>query len=696
MNQPTFFKKYGIVSRMASVPKHPHHDDKHSRHAADLSHHVQRLGFSIDNIDPTADPRQDFYRFAAGGWLDQAVIPDEDAQIGGFIGLFHLLNEQILALLQDAAENSADEPPGTVVQQVGDFYASAMDVERLEALGFDPLQPELARIEDIANITDLAGVLPHLTLISGKPLLLTPAVIPDRTRSDMNQLQLYPGQLSLPQRDFYVNEAFAPVLEAFVAHIIEMLELAGVASEDAASQAQAILYLEKALAAATLSPVEAADPAAQYHKMAVSDLLPLAPLFDFDAYFAGLDLSLDGEINIAEPKYIEALNGLLAERPLDDFKHYLRWRLINALSTFLSPAIAERTLDFFMKKLQGKSKLMPREKRVASQLQHDFGHPVAQLYVREYFSEETKTQVEEIVSHVKAQFKSRLETNPWLDDPTRSFALEKLDRMQINVGYPEKWVDYSSLQIRRDDYLGNQMRLSQFDIKRNLAKRGQPVVTEEFNIGGSTLPTDINAAYQPQANKIEICAAILQPPFFYPDLDMAVNYGAIGAVIGHEITHGFDSIGRRFDARGNMTDWWTPGDSEEFSEMTGMLVEQFNGYEVLPDLYCNGQLTVTENTADLGGVTLAFEALREALANEPAEEIDGYTPEQRFFISWAQLWMSKTRPEILQQLINADPHAPSAFRTTGALVNLDAFFETFDIHPGDAMWREEADRVVIW
>ena len=696
MSQSTLSDKFGQVSQFASVPKHPHHDDKHSRHATDLSHHTERLGFSIDNLDPTADPRQDFYRFAAGGWLDQAVIPDEDAQVGGFIGLFHLLNEQILSLLQDAADQSADEPEGTIVQQVGDLFASAMDVERLEALGFDPLQPDLERIEAIADLSDLPGALAHLINVSGQPVLITTGVVPDKKQSDLNLMQLYPGQLSLPSRDYYVNEAFAPVLEAFVEHVAQMLQLAGIAPDDAASQGQAIVSLEKALASATLSPVEAADPAAQYHKMPVSELPNLAPLFDFDAYFAALGSTLDGDINVAEPPYLEALNGLLAERPLNVFKDYLRWRLINSMSQFLSPAVAECSLDFYMKKLQGKTRLLPREQRMASQLQHSFGHPVAQLYVREYFTDETRERVEEMAGRIKAQFESRLQTNPWLDDSTRAFALEKLGHLEIHVGYPEHWVDYSRVQIRRDDYLGNMMRLNQFEMNRNMAKLGEPVVSEEFNIAGSTLPTDINAAYQPQANKIEVSAAILQPPFFYPDLDAAVNYGALGAVIGHEITHGFDGIGRRFDAQGNMVDWWTPGDSEEFTELTGMLVAQFNSYEVLPDLFVNGQLTVTENTADLGGVTLAFEALHEALADEYDEMIDGYSTEERFFVSWAQLWMSKTRPEILQRLINADPHAPSAFRVTGPLVNLDAFFDTFGIQPGDRMWRDEAERARIW
>jgi putative endopeptidase len=302
-----------------------------------------------------------------------------------------------------------------------------------------------------------------------------------------------------------------------------------------------------------------------------------------------------------------------------------------------------------------------------------------------------------MVDQIKAQFEARLRTNPWLDEPTRVFALDKLRRMVIRVGHPEKWMDFSSVQIRRDDYLGNVLRLNQFDITRNLAKAGCPVIFDDFSFPGATLPTDINAAYQPSANKIEICAAILHPPFFDPTLDAAVNYGTLGAVIGHEMTHGFDSIGRHFDAAGNLTDWWTANDAEEFEVFTNKLIEQYSQYEALPGLYVNGKLSVTENTADLGGVTLAFNALNKALAGQPTlEKIDGFTPQERFFIAWAQLWMSKERPEILQLMVSSDPHPPSAFRATGPLVNVDGFFTTFAIQPGDAMWRDTKDRVEIW
>ncbi len=664
------------------------------------SHYTDRangLGFSVENMDPSADAAQDFYRFAAGRWLDQTVIPETEGQINGFKRLYLLVNQQILALLHHAAENSVHAPKGSVEQQVGDFFASAMDTQRLEELGIAPLQAEFERIEAIATPAELTTTVAHLMSISGSPILLTPYVLADRKKSDVNTLGIYPGGLSMGNRDLYLNEAYAPLRAAFLEHLARMLQLTGISEAVAAQQAQTIVDLETALAQAKLSPVEASNPETTYNKMAVAELQAMIPHFDLGTFFARLGLSTDHEVIVSEPEYVRALDTLLVERPIEDCKIYLSWMLLNGTAQYLSPAIAEANLDFFVKKLQGTPEILPREQRVAAQIQNGLGHPVAQLYVKEYFSPETRAQVADMVDHIKAQFEARLRTNPWLDGPTRAFALDKLRCMVIRVGHPEKWMDFSSVQIRRDDYLGNVMRLNQFDITRNLAKAGNPVINDEFAFPGATLPTDINAAYQPSANKIEICAAILQPPFFDATLDAAVNYGTLGAVIGHEMTHGFDSIGRHFDAAGNLTDWWTANDTEEFEAFTNKLIKQYSQYEALPGVYVNGKLSVTENTADLGGVVLAFNALKEALAGQPTpDKIDGYSPEERFFIAWAQLWMSKERPEVLKLMISSDPHPPSEFRATGPLVNLDEFFTTFNIQPGNRMWHEAAERVQIW
>jgi putative endopeptidase len=652
------------------------------------------LGFSIANMDPAVNPGRDFYRFAAGGWLDRAEIPDTESQVNGFIRLYRRVNEQLLTLLQAASAAAATAPKGSIEQQVGDFYASAMDTEQLEARGMAPLQAELTRIDAVDSPASFARTLAYLTGITGAPMLVLPVVFTDKRQNSLNVLQVYPGAFSLGNRDIYLNEGFAPLRAAFQQHIAEMLLLAGVEAEDAARQAATVLELETALAEVKLSPVETANPAATYNKMSVAELLALMPSFDMAAMLEALGVAGEREVIVAEPRYITGLDKLLAARPLDDFKTYLRWRTINALSQYLPPAVAEKNLAFFMRNLQGATQLLPREQRVASQTQHSLGHPVARLYLKRHFDDDIRPRVTEMVGHIKATFDARLRANPWLDEPTRAAALEKLARLEIKVAYPDTWIDTTPVDIRRDDYIGNAMRLNQFELGRNLARAGKPVVDDEFSIPGATLPTDVNAGYQPQANKIEICAAFLQPPFFCPDLDPAVNYGTLGAVIGHEMTHGFDSIGRHFDASGNMTDWWTGNDSADFEALAGKLVKQFSSYEALPGVFVNGELTVTENTADLGGVTLAYHALK---ASQPgAEKIDGYSPQERFFIAWAQLWMSKERPELQQVLVRSDPHPLGAFRATGPLVNLEGFFDAFGIKPGDGMWRDAEDRVEIW
>ena len=372
------------------------------------------LGFSIENIDPIINPVQDFYRFAAGRWLDQTVIPETEGQINGFKRLYLLVNQQILALLHRVAENSLHALKGSVEQQVGDFFASAMDTQRLEELGIAPLQTEFDRIEAMATLADLATTIAHLMSISGNPILLTPYVLTDRKKSDVNTLGIYPGGLSLGNRDLYLNEAYAPLRAAFLEHLARMLQLTGISEAVTAQQAQTIVDLETALAQAKLSPVEASNPETTYNKMAVAELQAMIPHFELGTFFARFGLSTDQEVIVSEPDYVRALDALLVERPIEDFKVYLRWMLLSGTAQYLSPAIAEANLDFFVKKLQGTPELLPREQRVAAQIQNGLGHPVAQLYVKEYFSPETKAQVSDMVDQIKVQFEARLHTNPWL------------------------------------------------------------------------------------------------------------------------------------------------------------------------------------------------------------------------------------------------------------------------------------------
>jgi len=686
-----------VSTRAGSVPKHKYHDNPKA-HARAVVHSPEgSLGFSVDKIDTSVDPRSDFYRFAGGRWLDSAKIPDTEVGVGQLSGLGHAIGKQIHTILETAASSSAKAPKGSVEQQVGDFFASSMDTARLEELGYAPIQPGLTRIDAMDSLAPLPAELGRMQISEGVGAFLISGVAPDDHDSDVNILKIVPGQLGLGGRDSYLNENNGAKRTAYKAYVSELLQLIGVSAGDAKAQAETILALETKLANGLLTPVESRDPNTRYNKMSPADLQKVLPGFDLSSYFKALHVTPPKALIVTDTKYMQTLGRLFQESPLDDIKTYLRFRLADGASGLLSQDFLDLNHNFHLKTLLGVKKFKPRDEYMAMSLRTSFGHPVAQLYVKQYLSPESRKQVEEMVLHIREAFADRLKKNQWLDDKTRDSALKKLTAMEIKVGYPEKWIDYSSVDIRRDDYYGNMMRLNSFEGRHNLDQLGHPVVTDGFSISGATLPTDVNAAYAPQYNHIEVSAAILQPPFFFPDLDPAVNYGAIGAVIGHEITHGFDSHGRQYDARGNLRDWWSEKDGQEFTKRANVLIKQYDGYEPLPGLHVNGTLCVTENIADLGGITLAHTALQRSLKGDmQTEKIDGYSPDQRFFLSWAHLWLNKYRPEIVKILVAKDSHPPSRFRVSGPMSHLDSFYDAFGITAQDAMWLPVKDRVRIW
>jgi putative endopeptidase len=686
-----------VSSQAGSVPKHEHHDNP-SAHARAMLHSPEgSLGFSVDKIDTSVDPRSDFYRFAGGRWLDSAKIPDEEVAVGQLNGLSNAIGGQIRTLLETAAASSATAQKGSVEQQVGDFYASSMDTARLEKLGFSPIKPELARIDKMNAMSQLPAQLARMQIQTGDVIFLIAAVTPDAHESDVNVLKIMPGPVSLGGRDSYLKEEKSNQRTAYRSYISELLQLIGVPEDEAAAQSETILAMETKLIAGKLTPVESKDPNTTYNRMSPADLQKMIPSFDLNSYLQEFKVASPKALVVTDTKYMQSLERLFQESSFDDIKTYLRFRLVNNASETLSEDFLDLNHNFFLKTLRGVKKFKPRNEFMAMSLRATFGHPVAQLYVKEYFSPESRKQVEDMVLHIREEFADRLKSNQWLDGETRDSALKKLTAMEIKVGYPEKWIDYSAVDIRRDDYYGNVIRRNIFEARHNLDHLGQPVVADGFSISGATLPTDVNAAYSPLYNHIEISAAILQPPFFFPNLDPAVNYGAIGAVIGHEITHGFDSSGRLYDASGNLKNWWTDTDAEKFTKRAEVLIKQYDGYEALPGLHVNGTLCVTENIADLGGVTLAHAALKRSLKGDAqTEKIDGYTPDQRFFLSWAQLWLSKYRPEILKFLVERDSHPPSRFRVTGPLFHQESFYKAFGITEKDPMWLPVKDRVTIW
>ncbi|WP_193871716.1 M13 family metallopeptidase [Planktothrix mougeotii] len=652
----------------------------------------KEIGFSINHMDSSLSPKDDFYNFTVGNWLKNAVIPDDKSNIDSFSDAFDQNSQKIQKIMKEAAVKSATAPKGSIIQQVGDFYASGINTELINKLGISPIKPELAKIDAVSSKQELISLIAHQNLM-GMPSFLYASVSPDMKQSDVNAFYL---QSFLPLgKDFYLSPDYSQQRKTYLAYITKILELAGKTSDQARNEAQMILELETSLAKIMLTPTEQADINLTYNKMGLTELKAKTSNIDWDQYFATLALPNLKEIIVNDPKYIIAFDQLLGERSLNDWKTYLHWQLLNISAFALSQDFAQANFDFSKKTLQGIQKPQSRDQEIGEMVRTMLDHPTAQLFVEQYFPSATKAKAEEMVQDIKAEFKIRLENNPWMSEATRQQALNKLANMNIYVGYPEKWIDYSAVSIDRDDYFGNLMRLNQWQIRRNLDTLGQPVKPELFT--GLSRPTEVNAGYNMENNRIEIPAGILQPPFFDANLDDAVNYCTIGAVIAHEFTHGFDSRGRLFDPNGNLKDWWTPEDAQKFEAKANQLVEQYNKYEALPGLFVNGKLSLTENIADLGGITIAFSALQRQLTDQQqSTKIDGYTPNQRCFMAWGQMWKSKWRPEMLRQTVLTDPHPPSQFRVTGPVVNVPEFFTTFNIKKGDPLWRDPEELTIIW
>jgi putative endopeptidase len=656
------------------------------------------LGFSVDKMDTSVDPKQDFHRFAAGKWLDNTKIPADKLMVSGLSLLNDRVSLQLQQITAQAATQSATAPKGSPLQQVGDLYAGGMDVKRLESLGVSPLKPIFDRIAAIDSLPALAKTLPQLQMKLSDPIILGVGVTGDLEDAKTNIIAVGGGNLSLPSQQDYLSPDKAAVRQAYLDYVTAALEIAGSSPAEAAAAAKKILEMETRIASKQLSPVEKRDIKKAVTKMSFAQLQSLLSNLDMKVYFQELGLPTTGNVLVGDTGSLADLNQMLKQYSIADIKTYLRWGFLRQNMNNLTPAF-EKPLLAFNKLYYGQEfELPPRTERVTDLISQKYGHPLSQLYVKEHFSPESKKRVEEMIQQIKTLFRARLEANKWLTEPTRKYALTKLDRMVIKVGYPEKWIDYSSIDIRRDDFFGNAIRTNEFFNRRQLSKLGKPVTYDDFDDPKGTLPIIINAAYSSDRNNIQIPAAFLQPPNYDSKADAAVNFCSMGAVIGHEITHGFDSQGRQFDAQGNFQNWWTKEDATKFEAQTDKLVKQANAFEVLPGLKLNGKLSVGENLADVGGVSLAYEALQEYLKKNPQanKKIDGYTPEQRCFIAWSQLWATKTNEGFLRQITLTDGHPTGAYRGFAPFQHEDGFFKAFGIKPGDPMWLDEKDRVKIW
>lgn len=647
--------------------------------------------FSVEHMDRSVDPRADFARFAFGHWVETNAIPPDKARWGGFDELAQYNWAALKSVLEAAAARSHE--PGSVEQKVGDFYASAMNTAAIDAAGLAPIQPELDRVAGIATTDELARVLAgfHNQSIGG---LFGVGVGADQKRSDINALYARQGGTSLPSKDYYFGEQYARIRTAFADHVARMFVLAGATPEAAATDAQTVLAFETALATHAKAPVELRDRLANYNKMPTTDLAALVPSFPFALYLAerGLTGPAAAEIIVGQPKFFSGLETVLTTHPLGEVRTYLRYRVLNSAAPFLAAPFEEERFRFYGTTLAGTPALEPRWQRAAKVVDGGIGEALGQLYVAQYYPPEAKARMTAMITNIQAVMRDRLAKLEWMTEPTRQKALAKFARFVARIGHPDKWKDYATVAVTRDSYFANVRAANAYEMQRDLAKLGQPVDKSEW---GMTPPT-VNAYFQPTANQIVFPAGILQPPFFDFTLDDAVNYGAIGAVIGHEITHGFDDQGRRYDADGNLTDWWTAEDEAQFKARAQKLIDQYNAYEPLPGAHVNGELTLGENIADLGGSSIAFEALQRSLVGQERRLIDGFTPEQRFYLSWAQQWRSNIRDNALRQRLATDPHSPGLFRAVGPLVNQQTFFDAFGIKEGDPMWKAPADRAIIW
>ncbi len=642
------------------------------------------------NFDKTTKPQADFYQYANGRWLLTHPIP---AAYGSY-GSFHEVNDRNQDALHTILENAAQaDSPSPVERQVGDFYASGMDLAAVNAAGIAPLQPEFARIASVRSASDVAAAVARLHRIGMDAAFAFASEQDPKSSADViaggGQ-----GGLGLPDRDYYLrtDAKSARIRELYVAHMARMLQLAGESASSAGASAAAIMRLETALARGSKTNVDLRDPVANYHKTPLADAQRLTPHFDWQAYLSGLGLPPPAVVDIGQPDFFRTFDSLLVSEPVPEWRAYLRWHLLHGAAPFLGDSFVSENFSFYGRTLTGTLALRERWKRVLAIEDGTIGEALGQLYVAEYFPPRAKASMLQLVGNLRAALRERLGRIEWMDDPTRAAAIVKLDALGVKIGYPDKWKDYRTLRIDRGPYVLNVLRAREFNVRRDLAKIGKPVDRTEWQM----TPPTVNAYYDPNMNEIVFPAGILQPPFFDPKADDAVNYGGIGAVIGHEMTHGFDDQGRQFDAHGNLADWWTLASAVRFKALAAGIVRQFGAYVAIDDLHVNGELTQGENIADLGGVKIAYAALQKALAGAMPATIDGFTPEQRFFLSFATIWRENIRPEALRLQVNTDPHSPPRFRADGPLSNLPEFARAFDVPEGAFMRRSDEDRVVIW
>jgi putative endopeptidase len=657
-------------------------------YAEDAKPAIGRFGFDTAGMDRSLRAGDDFYRYANGSWLRTTEIPADKSNYGMFTLLDDVSRERTRAIIEAAA--AAKAPTGSEAQKVGDYFAAFMDEAAIEAKGLAPLQPLLDRIDQANSVQDLAVLFGELQQLQvNQPFAMF--INQDAKAPDVYIPYWFQAGLGLPDRDYYLvdNPKFAEARDKYKAHIASMLTLAGVA--DVATKAGAIYALEHQMAEVQWNQVDSRDADKTYNVWTAAEFAGKAPGFDWLAFFKAAGLGDVGRFVVSQPSAFTGMAKLFADVPAATWRDYAKLRLLKDSAAFLPKAFVDENFAFNGKVLTGTPQLEERWKRGVNQVTAALGEAVGRLYVERHFPPASKAAADELVANVIAAMDARLGQLEWMSPATRTKAREKLASFTPKIGYPDRWRDYSALTIKPGAALANAEAATRFEYQRNLAKLGQPIDRSEWFM----TPMTVNAYANPTMNEIVFPASILQPPFFDANADPAVNYGGIGAVIGHEITHHFDDQGRKFDKTGALADWWTEEDVKRFKTYTDRLVAQYNLYEPLPGQKVNGELTLGENIADLAGMTIAYDAYKRSLGGKPAPVIDGTTGDQRFYMGWAQVWRRKYRDENLQQRLVTDPHSPSEYRTT-VVRNLDPWYDAFDVKPGDKLYLDAKDRVRIW
>ena len=644
------------------------------------------------NFDTAASPCDDFFEYVNGGWIAHNEIP---STYSGW-STWHEIYERNLTVLREILDSAAADtkaPEGSVRQKIGDFYATAMDSTKIEADGYQPIQPDLDKIAALATRDDIEKLIAEYHH-EGVGVLFAMDVYPDLKNSDMNIMYFEQGGLSLPDRDYYTrtDDQSVQLRTQFVEHMTNMFKLIGDDDATAQKEAKAVMDLETSLAKASLTNVETRDFDNWYAMTTPAAADKITPHWRWEDYLAGIGVTKLDSVSLGPNKFFAEMDRLLDKKPVDAWKSYLRWNIVTGAAGYLSSDFVDEDFRFFRTTLYGTKELQPRWKRVLNVTNGALGEALGQLFVERTFPPAYKARALELVNNLKTALGHRIDKLDWMGEETKAKAHEKLATLTPKIGYPDEWRDYSDYTVTRDSYVGNIRASRAYEMRRTLKKLGKPPDPKEWHMP----PQMVNAYYNPQMNEIVFPAAILQPPFFHGEADDGLNYGGIGVVIGHEMTHGYDDQGRRFDKEGNTTDWWTKEDDERFKARTAPLVEQFNEYVVLDSLHVNGELTLGENIADLGGLNIALDALHAAEAGKKDPMIDGFSQDQRFFISWARVWRGHYRPEAEMRLVQSDEHSPNHHRVNGPLGNMPAFAEAWGCKEGDPMVRPADKKIVIW